>query len=130
MAFSYDLLSSDAAILNISKVRMELGDNVAGSGVLPDGSNLSNEEIASKLAELDNSIPATVASLASVLARRWANYFDMKVGPRDESLSQVSKRWGDLAAELSSGGLGGGYVSFSVATKSGDGYSEAVDDGA
>lgn len=127
MSFSYDLLSSDASVLAISKVRMELGDNVAGSGVLPDGSNLSNEEIASKLSDLDSNVTATVAALAGLLARRWANHADVQVGPRRESLSQVSKQWAELASELSNAGLGGAWVSFSVGTQTGDGYAEAAE---
>lgn len=126
MAFTYDLLSSDATILATSKVRLELGDHTNGAGILPDGSNLQNEEIQAKLAELDSNVAATVAALAGLLARRWANYADVQVGPRKESLSQVSKRWGDLAAELSSSGLGGAYMSFSVDTVPDDGYSQAV----
>ena len=93
MAFTYDLASTDATLLLISKVRFELGDNVLGGGVCPNNANLSDEEIAVILVREGNSIPRTVVALCNILARQWARFADTKAGPLQESSSQVSRAW-------------------------------------
>ena len=87
MTWTYDL-STD-----VGKVRLRIGDTTSGTGILPDGSNLSDEEIGVVLDDNDDDIEATVADLAQIMAQRWATAVDVAVGPRRESLSQASKRW-------------------------------------
>lgn len=98
MAFSYSLLSSDAATVRIGKVRMELGDTVEDAGVLPDGSNLSDTEITVALTDAGNNVQVAVVALCGLLARRWATSADVTVGPRKENLSQVAKAWAERAS--------------------------------
>lgn len=121
MSFSYILGSSDATMAAIARVRLEIGDTTEGAGVLPDGSNFSNEEIAVYLTTYASDVPQAVNALAGVLARRWATVADVTVGPRSESLSQVSKAWAAIADKL--GGSEAGSV-FSMAPTRVDGYSE------
>jgi hypothetical protein len=103
MAFTYDLASLDPAIVTLSRVRIELGDHIANAGVLPDGCNIQDEVINLYLAEHDGDIAATVGAMAGILARHWSTAADVSVGPRRESLSQVSEKW----AKQSSGGADG-----------------------
>ena len=123
MAFNYDLASSDTDIESISKVRFDLGDTVEDSGVLPDGSNLSDEEIQMVLDAAGADVDEAVGVLCGVLARRWAVVADIAVGPRRENLSQVSKRWQENAISLT-GSLGGEQAAFVTQPVRSDGYSE------
>lgn len=97
MSFSYRLLSSDAAEARVARVRMELGDSVENAGVLPDGSNLRDEEITLALTDAGNDVGLAVASLCGLLARRWSMLADVSVGPRREMLSQVARAWEERA---------------------------------
>ena len=121
MAFTYTLASSDATIAAIARVRLEIGDTVSGAGVLPDGSNLSDEEITVYLVQTSNDVALTVSSLAGLLSRRWATLADVTVGPRSEKLSQVAQAWERQAATLAGGDA---YGSFAMIPTRVDGYSE------
>lgn len=97
MAFTYDLGSANADLLNISKVRLEIGDTVSGVGVRPDGSNLSNEEIQHWLTEESGDVMLAAARACDALSRMWSTVGNEKVGPLSISLSQVSERFEKLA---------------------------------
>lgn len=121
MAFTYTLGSADATTAAIARVRLEIGDTVSGAGVLPDGSNLSDEEITVYLVQAgNNDVALTVSALAGVLARRWATLADVTVGPRSEKLSQVAQAWERQAATLAGGDA---YGSFAMMPTRVDGYS-------
>ncbi len=120
MAFTYTLGSSDATTAAIARVRLEIGDTVSGAGVLPDGSNLSDEEITVYLTQTGNDVALTVSALAGVLARRWATLADVTVGPRSEKLSQVAQAWERQAATLAGGEAYGAFVMMPTRV---DGYS-------
>lgn len=100
MAFTYNLSSSDAAIVRIAQVRMRIRDTVESSGVLPASANLQDAEITQLLTDNDEDILAASAAACELIAAAWANAADITVGPRRESLSQVSDRWQKLAAQL------------------------------
>jgi hypothetical protein len=102
VAFNYDLASADADVLLISKVRLEIGDTdeTSGAGVKPDGSNFTDAEITYWLDENGDDVSLAAADACAALARHWARASDLAVGPRRESLGQVSKRFEDLAAKL------------------------------
>ena len=72
MTFTYDLASADADEVAISKVRLELGDTVSGTGVRPSNANLTDEEIAVWLEDEDDHIMRTVARACEALARMWS----------------------------------------------------------
>ena len=121
MSFSYILNATNATLAAIARVRLEIGDTTESAGVLPDGSNFSDEEITVYLTTYASDVPQAVNALAGVLARRWATVADVTVGPRSESLSQVSKAWAAMADKL--GGSEAGSV-FNMAPTRVDGYSE------
>lgn len=102
MAFTYDLGSANAGLLNISKVRLEIGDTVSGVGVRPDGSNLSNEEIQTWLTAEGDDVMLAAARACDALARMWSTVGNEKVGPLSISLSQVSERFEKQAVALRS----------------------------
>lgn len=99
MSFTYDLSEDDENLLNISRVRLELGDTIENAGVRPDGSNLQDEEILFWLDEETNDIPATVGRACAALAKVWTNVASLTVGPRREELGQIAKGWADRAKE-------------------------------
>jgi hypothetical protein len=99
MTFTYNIASTDETVLNISKVRLELGDTTANAGVRPDGSNLTDEEIQVWLTDESNDISQTVARAAAALANIWTNVANITVGPRREDLGSIAKGWAERAAE-------------------------------
>ena len=92
MAFTY----SDVMSLDRDKVRFNLHDVTRDSGPLPGGANFSDNEIAALLS-IEGTWQQAVAAGLEVLAAAWANYADLSVGPRRESLSQIAKRYEDQA---------------------------------
>ena len=125
MSFTYYLSSTNTTTAALARVRLEIGDTVEGAGVLPDGGNLSDEEITVYLTEYGNDVAAAVNALAGVLSRRWATVADVSVGPRSEALSQVSKAWAAIADKL--GGSEAGTV-FAMTPGRSDGYQEHADE--
>src|SRR5262245_37899834 len=99
MTFTYDLAAVDENLLNISKVRLELGDTIENAGVRPDGSNLQDEEILLWLDEEDNDITKTVARACSALSKIWTTVASITVGPRREELGQIAQGWADRAKQ-------------------------------
>jgi hypothetical protein len=124
MNFTYDLSSSDTDKLNISKVRLEIGDTVLGSGVKPDGSNLLDDEIAIWLDREDDDVMRAVAAACEALARYWAGAADIAVGPRRESLSQIAKGYAERAKELRQIHGGTAEGAFSAGVIRVDGFSD------
>jgi len=129
MSFSYDLSSTDATTLAISKVRMQIGDNVPGRGVLPGDDNLQDAEISTMLDEADGSIREAVISLCNVLAMRWSMAASVSVREGDKSryeqLSDISRAWAQRAQELRRGMR----ISFAATPARSDGWSEAEEEG-
>lgn len=93
MSFSYDLGN------DIGKLRLEIGDTVAGVGPRPDGTNLSDEELQVWLTR-EGTVGRAAAAACEALARAWSSIADTSVGPRSESASQVAEAWRTRAAEL------------------------------
>lgn len=126
MAFSYDLASSDATTLAVSKVRLEIGDTVANAGVLPSGGNLSDEEITIWLTDEDNNVMRTAARACEALARHWSPVGSYSSGSRREDLGKVAKEWSDKAIELRKTYGGSSGSTFSVQPGRSDGYADAA----
>ena len=84
---------------DIGKMRLELGDDALGAGVLPDGSNLSDEQLQIYL-DREGTVMRAVAGICEMLATRFAAVADLQVGPRRESYSQISKGYAGRAAQL------------------------------
>ncbi len=66
MTFTNDLSNA------IGQVRYHLGDDVSGSGVKPDGTNFTDEQIEYALSANGQSVKAAAAELCGGLATRWA----------------------------------------------------------
>lgn len=123
MSFSYILSTA------VGQLRAELGDtsSVAGEGVKPDGSYLTDEELQYLLDREGDDVMLATAAACELLARHCSRLVSMTVGPRSESLSDMAKAWKDRAAELREqyGGPAGattGNVAFSVGVARADGY--------
>jgi hypothetical protein len=123
---------SIALTTDIGKIRLELGDDTAGAGVLPTGNNLTDEQLQVVL-NREGSVMRTVAGVCELLSTRWAQLADLQVGPRRESYSQVSAAYLKRAAELRDryGDASGTDAEqatysgvFSVSVIRADGYSE------
>ena len=103
MAFTYDL-STD-----IGKLRLEIGDANPdeGKGVKPDGGYITDEEL-QVLLDRETTVGRAAAATCEVLARMYARFVDLSVGPRRESASQASQAYLTQARELRAQYGGGG----------------------
>jgi hypothetical protein len=112
---------------DIGKIRLYTGDVTEGAGVRVDGSNFSDEELTLLLTQEDSDWHRAVAAVCEVLSIEWARIADVTVGPRKETLSGVSKRYGAMASSFRSQfGGGGANTAFAVGLVREDGYSEAA----
>ena len=109
--FTYDLATS------IGQVRLAIGDTstATGAGVRPDGTNLLDAEIAYFLTAEGDDVTLATARACEALSVMWANLADLTVGPRHESLSQVSARYAERATVLRGGMVQAGYISMAFA---------------
>ena len=123
MAFTYDF----SAKKDVARVRLALGDTVKDSGVLPEGRNFDDSEIEAVLTECSDDIDAATFTFLKSLANVWGTYVDITVGPRKESLSDISFHYAKRASEMGSR-TGLSAKSFAVALTRIDGYSEEADD--
>lgn len=127
MTFKYDLANVDATIVLISKVRLEIGDTEANSGVLPNDGNLSNEEIEVLLDREGDHVMRTAAAVCELLARHWSRHPDQEIDKYSEDRSQVAAAFSKQAAmlrDIHGYGSEGGVVS--VGTIRADGYSTDI----
>ncbi len=120
MGFTYDIGLAD----DVSKVRLELGDEVCGNGIKPDGGNFDDSELSYWLTR-EGSVMRAVAAACEALARSWSKVATLSVGPRREELSQVARSWADRAKELRRQ-YGGDAMAFSAGLVRQDGYSNDV----
>lgn len=124
MSFTYDVAT------NIGKIRLEIGDTTNGSGVKPDGTNLSDEELQVILTR-ETTVMGAAAAACELLARHWARVANIAVGSRREDLSTIADQWAKQARALREqyGNAAGAVTSFSTGLKRVDGYSAAADEG-
>lgn len=128
MAFSYNLASGDPLTVEISKVRFELGDTVAGSGPRANRTNFTDEELTMVL-DAQGALGAanrpmqTVAALCETLSREWTKVASISVGPRSQQFGSVAAEWAKRAASLTLLYGSVGFV-FSVTPARADGYAD------
>ena len=127
MTYTYDLSSTDTDLLAISMVRLELGDTVEGTGVRPDGTNLSDEEISVWLDAESNVVMRGVARACEALARLWSPVTNVTIGPRKEEFGKVADQWAKQAEALRDTYGGSSGSSFSIGLTRTDGYSVAAE---
>lgn len=121
MSFTYDLAT------NVGKLRLEIGDQAEDSGVRPDGTNFSDEELETILEEEGDVLGRGIARTCEILANAWATFADLTVGPRSERLSQVAARFEKRAAALRMQYGGGSTGATSVGIIRTDGYQSTSD---
>lgn len=100
MTFTYNLASATASIVLISKVRLEIGDTVSGTGIRPDGTNLSDEEIAVWLDQEDDDVMLAAARACDAMSRAWSVVANETVGPRKTEFGKVSGEYEKRAESL------------------------------
>jgi len=123
VSFTYDLAT------DIGEIRLDLGDTVSGTGVKPDGTNLSDEEIQLLLTREDDIVGRAVAAACEVLARMYARFSDYSFGPKRESMAQ-SEQYAKRAAELRvqyGGGGGANRKAVAGGIIKVDGYNAGLD---
>lgn len=86
MTFTYD--STDLST-DLAKVRLAIGDTDSSDGILPDGSNLSDEEINAYLGLYDIWQEA-VAPLLRIVAARYSRLANTRIGDYSETYSNVA----------------------------------------
>lgn len=128
MAFTYDLASAAGTIaLEISQLRLELGDTAAGKGVRATGGNLTDAELTYMLGQFGSlgaagRVAKGLAAACSMLARDWTRVASTTVGSRSSQYGAIAKEWADRArAAALAAGLPSGFA-FSVAPHRADGY--------
>jgi hypothetical protein len=124
--FSYNLASTDPVILAISKIRLEIGDNVQHQGVLPTGKNFTDAEIYFFWTDEGGNQFRAVAAACGTLARQWARMADITTGDVSRRNSAVAKEWRLEADRLRMvyGWANGYSASYSTGFSREDGYSE------
>ncbi len=115
--FSYNLADSDAQVVLISKVRLEIGDTDETKALFED------EEVTTKLADHGENVPLAAAALCDILARRFARDFDFATDGQSFNRSQMSKQYAQLARDL----RGRAQGATTVSTRRVDGYSQDID---
>ncbi len=122
--FTYDLSATGNDLL-VSKVRLAIGDSNEGVGVRPDGSNFSDEEILIALGDAGDNVNIASSIICNWLATAFAQVADLRVGPRSESLSDISKAYKTRADELA-GGSATSRMTYSLGVIRKDGYSDDI----
>jgi len=124
MTFTYNLAATGDS-LTYSKLRLEIGDGIENSGVKPNNTNFSDEELDLFLAEEGGVVGRAAARCFEVLANWWSRVADIAVGPRRESLSKVAADFAGRAKEYRRKHGGGvGAYAYGIIRK--DGYSDDV----
>ncbi len=126
MAFTYNL-STD-----IGKLRLEIGDTsmFEGKGVKPDGSFITDEELQILLTR-EGAVGRAAAAACEVLARMYARFVNVTVGPRSEQLSQAGAAYAAQAKELRAQYGGGGArraVAGGIIKQDGFNYNDTASD--
>ena len=121
MTFTY----TQTLLTDRDKIRFAIGDTTEDSGVLPGGSNFSDEELAGLVTQ-EGSWEGAVLACFNSLSARYGKLVDFAVGQRRESLSQAAESFRKQAEDWKKKH---GLTSTSVGTRGMvrvDGYSDDV----
>lgn len=119
MAFTYDLSSTDATDLLVSKVRFLIPDNVESTKELEDA------EIEYMLSETGNHVLATAIKCCKWLARKYGKLFSFSDAGFKADLAQRSDTFAKRAEELALD-LDGGISTVDLDRE--DGFSDVADE--
>ena len=123
MTFTYDPESPGTN--NTTKTRFHIGDTVLKRGILPDGSNFSDEEVElvlssySKEADAETKTKLAGAELLRKAAVVWGRSVDYSTAGHSEKVSNIAKELREQADALENDGGGTSAVQLTRA----DGYS-------
>jgi hypothetical protein len=109
----------------IGQVRFHLGDKTEGSGVLPGGGNLTDEEIDFLLGQQGSDVMRAVTAAADIIRRAWAQASATAAGPLKSNFEQIYDHW---AAESERLGLLYGSATATTAFSHGAARSDAYSD--
>ena len=127
MAFTYDLTNSNATTAAIARVRLEIGDTVAGAGPRPHDKNFSDAEIQTYLTATANDINATVYAMLQILSAEWSRAFTRSEGTTRLNYSQIAQSYREqIKLMIDSGKVSPGQT-FSVTPQRNDGYAAETD---
>ncbi len=127
MTFTYTIGSSDPDTLFIARIRLGLGDVTSGTGVRPDNSNFTDEEILDVQSREDDELERALAHMCEILALQWSALANLTIGPRREDYSNTSKNYAERAQTLRDNyGYGNANVVETVAFIKADGYSTST----
>lgn len=112
----------------VGQVRFQLGDRIEGSGVLPNGANLADEDIEFLLTQQGSDVMRAVAAAAEIIRRSWAQAVNTTVGPMRQELEAIYKHWEAESARLLTqyGSATVATGAFSHGAARGDGYSDGT----
>lgn len=110
----------------VGEVRFLIGDDIIGTGVLPNGDNFSDAQIEHALTASGQVTKAAAARLAANLARRWAILPQtFTADGLTINRGDMAKKWSDLARELADDAAGGNFGSVELDRQ--DSYSMVAD---
>lgn len=105
---------------DIGQVRYAIGDDVEGTGVLPNGGNFSDAQINYELGQVGSNIPAAAARLCGNLARRWSGLpQSFSADGLSVNRGDVVKKWQDMQAEFQAQMSGSSFGSVSLDRRDG-----------
>lgn len=113
----------------IEQLRFYLGDDGDTSGVLPDGTHLSDTQLQALLDQEGGDVMRAVALGYELLAARFAQVVSITVGQRQEELSSIATNYSKLAADWRArygrfaGDGANGANGFAVGVQRQDGFS-------
>ncbi len=119
---------SNSLSTDVGMVRMHLGDDVQNAGVLPDASNMSDEQIQALLTQESDDVMRAVAASCEVLALRYARAVSTSIGQRRQELQQIFEHYSQTGKALRAQ-YGGDARAFSIAFERVDAYSTERTDG-
>ena len=122
MPITYDLSTSGTALV-ISRIRLDIGDTVNGSGVRVDGGNFSDVELMDMYGREGSSQPSASAKACEVLAVEWARKGNTTAGPLRKEYASVSASYRALAKDFrETAGVGGAATAGAGIMRRADGY--------
>jgi hypothetical protein len=114
-------------LYDVLTVRLEIGDQLDGAGVKPNGSHFTDAEILYWLEAEDGEVMRAAARACEALARHWSKIATYSDGPRSEQLGKIADDWANQAKALREQYGGSSGAAFSVGVTREDGYSEAAE---
>lgn len=113
---------------SIGQVRFAIGDDIEGTGVLPNGANFTDTQINYELNQVGGNVTGAAARLCGNLARRWSGLpQSFSADGLSVNRGDVVKKWQDMQAEFQTQLMGASFGAVSLDRR--DGYSVNLETG-